>query len=99
VRLGPCGQQDQQGAGNLDEVEPAQQGDAATLPHGPQAINHLKITEQGLDAPPLLLALFARQYQLTVCFILVSQSNAALYPFAAHFYTRKTNLMVDQLEA
>src|SRR4051812_1448193 len=31
----------------------AQQGGAAALPHGPQAIDHLKIAEQGLDAPPL----------------------------------------------
>src|SRR3954471_16438334 len=28
----------------------AQQGGAAALPHGPQAIDHLKIPEQGLDA-------------------------------------------------
>src|SRR3954471_8511477 len=29
------------GAGDLDEVKPAQQGGAAALPHGPQAIDHL----------------------------------------------------------
>jgi hypothetical protein len=40
------------GAGDLDEVKPAQQGGAAALPHGPQAIDHFKISEQGLDAPP-----------------------------------------------
>jgi hypothetical protein len=40
-------------AGDLDEVEPAQQSSAAALPHAPQAINHLKIAEQGLDAPPV----------------------------------------------
>ena len=57
VRLGPGGQQDQQGAGDLDEVEPAQQGDAAALPHGPQAIDHLKIAEQGFRAPPVGICL------------------------------------------
>jgi hypothetical protein len=41
LRLGPCGQQDQQGTGKLDEVEPAQQGCAAALPHGSQTIDHL----------------------------------------------------------
>ena len=50
-RLGPGGQQDQQGVGDLDEVQPAQQDGATALPHGTQAIDHLKIAEQGLDAP------------------------------------------------
>src|SRR3954454_8301880 len=38
------------GAGDLNEVEPAQQSSAAALPHGPQAIDHLKIAEQGLTS-------------------------------------------------
>jgi hypothetical protein len=43
------------GTGDLDEVQPAQQGDA--LPHGAEAIDHLKIAEQGLDAPPVRVGL------------------------------------------
>jgi len=45
------------GTGDLDEVEPAQQGDAAALPHGAEAIDHLKIAEQRLDAPPVRVGL------------------------------------------
>jgi hypothetical protein len=35
-------------------VEPAQQSSAPALPHGPQAIDHLKIAEQGLDTPSII---------------------------------------------
>src|SRR3954467_3079552 len=51
-RVGSGGQQDEQGAGDLNEMEPAQQGGAAALPQGAKAIDDFEISEQGLDAPP-----------------------------------------------
>jgi hypothetical protein len=42
LRVGPSGQQDQQGAADLDEMEPAQQGRAAPLPHSSETVDEFQ---------------------------------------------------------
>ena len=49
LRLG--GEQDQQGAADLDQVQPAQQDRPASLPHRAHAIGELEGGEQRLDGP------------------------------------------------
>src|SRR5215212_8392332 len=45
------GQQDQQGAADLDQVQPAQQNRPASLPHRAHAVGELEGGEQRLDGP------------------------------------------------